>query len=52
MQPDPELDRLLNQILDDLFGPDPPGKKPEPMSDREFEALIDRIAANGYKPFA
>ncbi len=49
---DPEFERLFNRILDEIFGKDPPGKKSKPMRDREFEALIDRIAANGYKPLA
>ena len=46
----PEFDRLFNQILDEIFGPDPPGKKPKPMSNRELRAILDHIAANGYAP--
>ena len=33
-----------------LGWPDPPGKKTERISDRQFAALLDRIAANSYKP--
>ena len=42
---DPEFERLFNQILDEIFGKDPRGKKPVRMKDREFAALLDRISA-------
>ncbi len=45
-----QLRRVFDEELDRIFGKEPPGKKSKPMTDREFEALLDRIAANGYKP--
>ena len=46
----PEFDRIFIAALDEIFGKKPPRKKSEPMSDRELDGLLDRVAARGYAP--